>query len=334
MGAGLATEEGGSLLHRRWIMIGRWAIIVAGIFACGCSHMPRLVEEPLLHNPFPQVTKVAVAPFFNLTAEPTIDGRQFALGYFNELQLIPGYEVIPVGVVEQTMQARQLTLNSPEEAQRLAQALGADAVVIGAVTDFSPYYPPRCAMQVEWYAADPSFQPILPGYGLPLGTAQEKFMPHPLIFESRFAEGRQLYARATPGGVPVMAASAVEPAAGAAADSPLAAAPLCESAAPGASPGAVVADGGVIAAMPTGVPTVEPIMRHTRAYNGHDPDFARALADYYVFREDARFGGWQSYLQRSDDFIRFCCYTHILEMLSLRGGVMETRVVWDWPRNR
>ncbi|MCL4195002.1 MAG: hypothetical protein KJZ87_24895, partial [Thermoguttaceae bacterium] len=82
------------------------------------------------------------------------------------------------------------------------------------------------------------------------------------------------------------------------------------------------------------VPTVEPIMRHTRAYNGHDPDFARALADYYVFREDARFGGWQSYLQRSDDFIRFCCYTHILEMLSLRGGVMETRVVWDWPRNR
>ena len=63
-------------------------------------------------------------------------------------------------------------------------------------------------------------------------------------------------------------------------------------------------------------------------------EFTEALASYYYFRDDARFGGWQSYLQRSDDFIRFCCHMHIWEMLTARGGAGETRVVWRWPKIR
>ena len=75
-------------------------------------------------------------------------------------------------------------------------------------------------------------------------------------------------------------------------------------------------------------------MMHVRAYNGHDPDFTAALANYYAFRDDARFGGWQSYLQRSDDFIRFCCHKHISEMLTARGGAGKTQVAWRWPYSR
>jgi len=71
-------------------------------------------------------------------------------------------------------------------------------------------------------------------------------------------------------------------------------------------------------------------MTHTRIYSGNDGDFTQALASYYHFRDDARFGGWQNYLQRSDDFIRFCCHKHIAEMLSARGGAGETRVVYSW----
>ncbi|HVT26524.1 MAG TPA: hypothetical protein VHE81_00765, partial [Lacipirellulaceae bacterium] len=74
-----------------------------------------------------------------------------------------------------------------------------------------------------------------------------------------------------------------------------------------------------------------PIMTHTRIYQGNDSEFTEALASYYHFRDDARFGGWQNYLQRSDDFIRFCCHLDICEMLAARGGGGETRVVWQWP---
>ncbi|MFV2069491.1 MAG: hypothetical protein ACC645_21205, partial [Pirellulales bacterium] len=78
----------------------------------------------------------------------------------------------------------------------------------------------------------------------------------------------------------------------------------------------------------------EAVLSHTAIYNGHDNHLAEALASYYYFRNDARFGGWESYLQRSDDFIRFCCYMHITEMLSARGGAGQTRVVWEWSHDR
>jgi hypothetical protein len=76
------------------------------------------------------------------------------------------------------------------------------------------------------------------------------------------------------------------------------------------------------------------VLRHTKTYNGNDPDLTTALASYVYFRDDARYGGWQGYLQRSDDYIRFCCHMHITEMLTARGGAGETRVVWRWPVTR
>ena len=77
-----------------------------------------------------------------------------------------------------------------------------------------------------------------------------------------------------------------------------------------------------------------PIMTHTRIYQGNDSLVTEALASYVFFRDEARQGGWQSYLKRSDDFIRFCCHMHIHEMLSARGGAGETRVVWRWLDSR
>jgi hypothetical protein len=81
-------------------------------------------------------------------------------------------------------------------------------------------------------------------------------------------------------------------------------------------------------------PTYEPVMRHTRTYDGGDVRFTTALETYAYFRDDTRMSGWKSYLQRSDDFIRFCCHMHITEMLTARGGAGETRVVWRWPEDR
>ncbi len=164
----------------------------------GCQLIPEIAHQPVVHNPFPQLTKVAIAPFFNLSAEPSVDGRQFAQAYFNELQLIHGFEVVPVGVVERAMHTYQLDLDNPDEVRKLATVLGVDAVVIGAVTDFTPYYPPRCAMQVEWYAANPCFQPIPAGYGLPWGTPEEEQIPGPLVLESEFALARAQLKTQTP----------------------------------------------------------------------------------------------------------------------------------------
>ncbi len=160
------------------------------ILIAGCGILPEISHQPTYHNPFPQLTKVAVAPFFNLSAEPTVDGRQFADAYFNALQAIPGFEVVPFTVVEEKANELHLSLASPSEVRQLAEALDVDAVVIGAVTDFSPYYPPRCALQVEWYAANPCFHTVPAGYGLPWGTIEEEYIPNALVLESELELAR------------------------------------------------------------------------------------------------------------------------------------------------
>lgn len=395
----------------------------------GCALIiPDVSHQPVIHNPFPQLSRVAVAPFFNQSDEKTVDGRKFALAYFAELQATPGFEVVPLGVVEEAIIENRVDLSHPGEARRLANILGVDAVVIGSVTDYSPYYPPRCGLRVEWYAANPGFHEIPPGYGLPWGTAQEEFIPAPLVFESEFALAKAQLATQTPDCGPQPTAppplpQAMEPGlfpgspatplngnVNGKADqensglpnplepskipppaqktnqkesSPKPSAnsqdrhdsgtivrvkheesgkteelPAGASTANGAAPpvqSAVAAAGDTTDAThapvalppnwpdergfippppsperPACCPTNGPVMTHTRIYHGNDGDFTEALASYYHFRDDARFGGWQNYLSRSDDFIRFCCHMHIAEMLSARGGASETRVVYRW----
>jgi hypothetical protein len=409
----------------------------------GC-HMilPDIGHQPVVHNPFPQLSRVAIAPFFNLSDEPTVDGRKFALSYFAELQAVPGFEVVPLGVVEEAIIEQQVDLSRPEEARRLARVLGVDALVIGSVTDYSPYYPPRCGMRVEWYSANPGFHEIPAGYGLPWGTPEEEFIPAPLVFEAEMALARAQLATQTPdcempaGAMPppaqppanqqtptmMMPGDATEADAPTGDDAKTPSASTDEARANGAkangmnandandggsgadkkepagelaalyeqptpagqsghairqlkdeelpqgdstseeglhalqpdliavdgTTGATVAHGALTRlppdwpdergfvppppspVRPTCCPNNGPVMTHTRIYHGTDSEFTEALASYYHFRDDARFGGWQNYLQRSDDFIRFCCHVHISEMLSARGGAGQTRVVWRW----
>ncbi len=361
----------------------------------GCSLViPEISHQPVIRNPFPQLSKVAVAPFFNHSDEPTVDGREFAMAYFAELQMTPGFEVVPVGVVEEAIIANRVDLNGSGEARRLAQLLGVDAVVVGAVTDYTPYYPPRCGMHVEWYTANPGYHPIPAGYGLPWNTPEEEFIPDSLVYESQMELARAQMATQAPdcdGGcqvlpappqvsgsarrsdpfddAPVTMAQATEelppgqllaPTPAEDGDARLddtrlegvrtgdsgAATPTSDSFVASESTGAIdtlphewpsedcFGAPAPQAVRPSCVPQQGPVLKHTRVYSGTDADFTQALESYVYFRTDKRFGGWESYMQRSEDFVRFCCHMHISEMLSARGGSRKTRVVWRWPENR
>jgi hypothetical protein len=349
-----------------------WGYSVVLLAAFGCEAIPHPASEPAVRNPFPQLNRVAVAPFFNLSDEPTVDGRRFALAYFAELQATPGFEVVPTAVVETTMRQNGIELNDPAEARRLAELLEVDAVVVGAVTDYSPYYPPRCGLKVQWWAANPCFHPIPPGYGLPWCTAEEEFIPPEVAYQAEMAVARAQLAVETPPYSPLPA----QPMIGAPTGEPppnvelqAAEQPLVELIPPGAlAPEETqTAEGqaeqahqgeaatGVAGSEPsagagfrpdrqsflapcpessTCGPSDKPVLTHTRIYDGRDGKFTEAMNTYYSFLNDARFGGWEGYLQRSEDFIRFCCQLHIAEMLAARGGADRTRVVWQWPHSR
>ena len=339
-------------------MLRRILLICLLLPAAGCTIIPEGAHPPKIHNPFPQLSRVAVVDFFNHSNDPTVDGRQFALAYFNELQSIPGFEVVPVHTVQTAIAEHKIELNTTEDARRLAQILNVDAVVIGSVTDFDPYYPPRCGLKVHWIAANPGFHPIPPGYGLPWGTTEEEYIPDALAFEAEMALARAQLATQSPeqgdqvplpeGAIPpgpkqagsieastVQQTSAIEPAT--ADSSPTTDTTGTFDALFPADPRHTRAFFRPDAPHPTRPPmwpSSRPVMEHTRTYNGHDPEFTTALRTYAHFRDDARYAGWQGYLQRTDDFIRFCCHKHIAEMLTARGGAGKTQVVWRWSTDR
>ncbi len=367
------------------------SLLICGLLS-GCNFIPDVRHKAQYHNPFPQLSTVAVLPFRNQSEDPTLDGSRVTLAYYNELQTIPGFEVIPVGVVESQLasfehQVLQGPISSQKDMQQFAQYLGVDAVLQGAVTDYDAYYPPRITLKVNWYAANEGFHPIPVGYGLPWGTKDEKKIPESIRLESERALAREQLntqtpvidsplpsdprpaqpeeLQGTPANKPVKTASyEVDVVADRQIQLPSEIEPLNESThfeptpmeaieanelgppslsldAPLASPLPVdwPDPQGFIPPPPKSVRPVAkaqslPIVSHMRTYNGNDEDFTQQLSDYYYFRDDARFGGWESYLQRSEDFIRFCCHAHIVETLASRGGQLKSRTVVRWPINR
>jgi len=234
-----------------------------------------------------------------------------------------------------------------------------DAVIIGSVTEFTPYYPPRLGLAVDWYAANPTFHPVPAGYGLPWGTAEEEFIPTPLVHEAEFSLAKEQLKTQTPDLPPeqnpnrseVTPASHEEVAvnelrADEGAKPPVDGKSALQAPVKGiatVSPSDLPADWpdprGFIPPAPAPTkpaprPQYDPIITHTRIYHGHDAEFTQRLESYFYFRDDARFGGYEGYLQRPDDFIRFCCHTHLTETLAARGGAGESRVVYRWPLRR
>ena len=321
----------------------------------GCSLVPDVRHKPQYINPFPQIRTVAVLPFANQSEEPTLSGERVAMAYINELQSIRGFEVLPLGSVQakQTMFGRPLA--SGEDFQAFAQFLGVDVVLVGAITDYDPYYPPRMSMKVNWYAANAGFHPVHPGYGLPWGTKEEKKIPRWIHHEAQRALAAeqlktQLPEAPQPPAIMPEDRRSLQVPSGMNNDDPTSASVVSTSS-------VIVIEGSEqansIDQLPAEWPDPrgfipdapsperpellvqhEPIISHMRNFNGHDEDFTEQLADYFYFRDDARFGGWQAYLQRSEDFIRFCCHLHLVETLASRGGQDKSRLILRWPIDR
>lgn len=126
-------------------------IIAAALSSLTLSLSGCAIVELGVRNPVPGLETVAIVPFFNLSQDRTVDGREFALAYYSELQKVPGFEVLPVGVAERAIFENQLEMNGPEDALALAKILDVDAVVVGAVTDFDAYNP-RIGLKISWYS--------------------------------------------------------------------------------------------------------------------------------------------------------------------------------------
>ncbi|MDP1796827.1 MAG: hypothetical protein Q8K78_05065 [Planctomycetaceae bacterium] len=324
-------------------------------------------------NPVNGLTTVAVTPFFNLSEERSVDGRRFAQAYFTELQKTPGFQVVPVGVVEQAIHDHKLEMSGRDDALKLAEILHVDAIVVGAITDYSPYYPPRIGMQVSWYSPHEwTFAPGVPVYedgrqwAMPrkkrsLWKKEPEVCPpaQPVMrmqspdedrqtlwnpwgtwgryFRWNSASERETSPRRLIEAAPVTDSTQVtsEPPVDALEELPaLPPPPLTPSlVAPVPLLGPPTPGFQTQAGNPVFDPRL-PLMSYTRMFDGADPQLTAKLRDYVELGGDLRSGGWQGYLSRSEDFIRFTSHVMVVEMLQLHGGEAKRRVVVKMRRYR
>ncbi|TWU47310.1 hypothetical protein Poly51_51100 [Rubripirellula tenax] len=337
----------------------------------GCSLFPETRQRDSVHNPFPQLKRIAILPFYNQSNEPTVDTQLVAEKYYASLQAIPGFEVLPIGVTKAQWLQYAMAYGEPTtgaDFQRLARMMGVEAIVVGSVTDFDSFYPPRMAMTVHWYAANDGFHTIPAGYGLPWGTEAEKQIPKRITREAEFELARSQLATQTPISngpslLPPPNATLSPPMVDQASvemetqweDAPHGDVPYdnmpygdmaygdasafdyADMAAPlppaWPDPTDLIPDP-PSPVRPVAIASTEPVLTHTRIYRGDDPYFTNRLSDFVETGDDARSSGWQGYLRRSDDFISFCCHLHIVEMLESRGGAEQSDLILRWPLSR
>lgn len=389
-------------------------LLICLINLTGC-----VIMQTSVTNPNPRLKTVAIVPFYNLSQEPDVDGRRFALAYFSELQKVPGFQVLPLGVAEVAMVDHQLQMNNPDDVLKLAEILNVDAVVIGAITDYSPYYPPRIGMQVSWYS--PHAQEFTPGVPLLVGERKAKKSILTELFkmdrlaakETRQAEHQMnkeirqashLERKANrqdqklqkknlktgcPEGCPPdinqtqnLSDTVFRGQSSEVFDSQTSSRPRSRIVQAYAQANQEVQSIGKKTLAPllppkkqdqqsvtaskypttpaTRIPenntshtkqteeycpplnstaTVafdprQPFMSYTRLFDGSDAALVAHLRDYLEVSGDRRSGGWEAYLHRSEDFIRFTSHLMILEMLTLHGGQAKHQMIFKIRKYR
>lgn len=144
---------------RRVLVTGCAAIAL--LMLPGCKHSEEKVK---VKSALVEPVTFAVAPILNFSGEFTLDPVKTADLLASELTFVEGATVLPVSRVLAVLAAQgQTQIESTENALQVAEAVGADAIIVAGITEYDAYTPIiGVAMQVYFVrpmataALDPS----------------------------------------------------------------------------------------------------------------------------------------------------------------------------------
>lgn len=152
----------GRRLVRRTCDRGLFAGLILGTalaFEAGCSR-PKRIEPLTISNPFLGLATVAVAPAVNQSGSTDFDPNRFADQMASELGFADRITVVPVSRVLAAMAVQGKDhVTSRDQALELAELVGADAILVFAVTEYDAFDPPRIGITAQLYG-------VMPWHGL------------------------------------------------------------------------------------------------------------------------------------------------------------------------
>ncbi len=121
--------------------------------AMGCSGGEKNIQPTEIRSPYAYEKVWAVAPFRNESGTSTADEVRFAEQFSQNLQQVRGIGVVPLNRVMKAMEAHGLaSVRTSSEALTLMHALNVDGLVVGTITAWDPYQPPRIGGSVQLFS--------------------------------------------------------------------------------------------------------------------------------------------------------------------------------------
>ncbi len=130
--------------------------VVASAFFASCASKPELVAPEVLVSPYgPSASTViwAVAPLANESGTSVVDPLMVTDALVARASEVRGVTTVPLNRTLTAMRALKMAgVRSPADARRLADALGVDGIIVGSITAYDPYDPPKIGLMIGLYS--------------------------------------------------------------------------------------------------------------------------------------------------------------------------------------
>jgi hypothetical protein len=153
-----ASRAGGLARFRAGWMGWGARLVLCGTVAIAACQKPSLTPPEVLVSPYATGAGTptwAVAPLANESGTSVADAAMVSDALVNKLAEVRGLSVMPLNRTLAVMRQMNMdAVRSPAEARALAAAMGADALVVGTITAYDPYDPPRLGLTLGLFRVD------------------------------------------------------------------------------------------------------------------------------------------------------------------------------------
>jgi len=135
------------------LSLGLAALLILAIgFGCQHGRLGRLDRPSSLLAPYSAPQLWAVAPLANESGTTAIDRMSITDLLSEQFQQVEGVNTVPVNRVLLAMQRLGLNaVTTPQDARNLIVVLGVDGLVVGTITAWDPYQPPKLGLAVQLF---------------------------------------------------------------------------------------------------------------------------------------------------------------------------------------
>jgi hypothetical protein len=135
------------------------ALLLLLVTGCAKKKKPEYGVERALYLSSITRQTWAVAPVLNLSGQRDVDPILQADLVYGQLQQVAGLNVLPVNRVVEVYRALKIDqIQSEEQAALVCQLLGCDALLVGTVSLYDPYDPPRMGASLQLFRSGKSVQ--------------------------------------------------------------------------------------------------------------------------------------------------------------------------------